>query len=109
MKIFKLNIHKITLPILGFVLVGMFSSIPPLYAQQKNLALDKSVTANSENPQHPVKNVVDGKITRNSKWMSGNVRPPHILELDLPKYSNISQIVIPVSYTHLTLPTKRIV
>ncbi len=94
MKSFKLIISKARLHVMGFVLAVIFSDIAPLHAQQKNLALGKSVTANSENPQYPVRNVVDGKITRNSKWMSGNVRPPHILELDLPKYSNISQIVI---------------
>ncbi|MEJ7691860.1 discoidin domain-containing protein [Daejeonella sp.] len=69
-------------------------TISEVYSQQKNLALGKSVTANSENPQYPVHNVVDGKITRNSKWMSDNVRPPHILEIDLKEYCNISGIVI---------------
>jgi len=64
------------------------------FSQQKNLALGKPVSANSENSSYPAKNVVDGRITRESKWMSNNVKPPHILELDLQKYCNINQIII---------------
>ncbi len=64
------------------------------YAQEKNVALNKTVVANSENNNYPAKNVVDGKITRNSKWMSGNVKPPHILEIDLQKYCNINKIIV---------------
>ena len=64
------------------------------YGQEKNVALHKPVVANSENEFFPAKNVVDGKITRNSKWMSGNVKPPHILEIDLQKYCNINKIII---------------
>ncbi|MEO6915427.1 MAG: discoidin domain-containing protein [Chitinophagaceae bacterium] len=62
-------------------------------AQEINLALKKPVTANSENSNYPAKNVVDGKISRTAKWMSGN-RPPHILEINLLKYCNISRIVV---------------
>jgi hypothetical protein len=64
------------------------------FAQQKNLALNKDVAANSEDSRFPAKNAVDGKITRNSKWMSGNVKPPHILEIDLKKYCNINSIIV---------------
>ena len=64
------------------------------YAQEKNVALNKPVVANSENGSFPAKNVVDGKVTRNSKWMSGSVKPPHILEIDLKKYCNINRIVV---------------
>jgi hypothetical protein len=63
-------------------------------AQGKNLALGKPVTANSENSRYPATNVVDGKITRESKWMSGNIQPPHILEINLQKYCNINRIVV---------------
>jgi hypothetical protein len=72
-----------------FFLMGISS-----FAQEKNVALNKPVVANSENTSYPAKNAVDGKITRNSKWMSGNVKPPHILEIDLQKYCNISKIVV---------------
>jgi hypothetical protein len=64
------------------------------FAQEKNVALNKPVVANSEDSSYPAKNAVDGKITRNSKWMSGNSKPPHILEIDLEKYCNISRIVV---------------
>lgn len=65
-----------------------------IYAQQVNVALHKPVVANSEAPGFPAKNVTDGIITRNSKWMSANVKPPHILEINLQKYCNISSIVV---------------
>jgi hypothetical protein len=64
------------------------------FAQEKNVALHKPVVANSENEFFPAKNVVDGKIIRNSKWMSDNVKPPHILEIDLQKYCNINKIIV---------------
>lgn len=64
------------------------------HAQEKNVALNKPVSVNSENSNYPAKNVVDGKITRNSKWMSGNAKPPHILEIDLQKYCNINKIIV---------------
>lgn len=90
--------HKSTIKSLKICTAGIAFSclftISEGYAQQKNLAFGKTVTANSENPQFPVRNVVDGNITKNSKWMSDNVRPPHILELDLKEYCNISAIVI---------------
>ncbi|MEJ7769210.1 MAG: discoidin domain-containing protein [Chitinophagaceae bacterium] len=63
-------------------------------AQEKNVALNKPVIANSVNGNYPARNVVDGKVTRQSKWMSQNVTPPNILELDLQKYCNISRIVV---------------
>ncbi len=64
------------------------------FAQQKNVAFNKPVVANSENTNYPATNAVDGKITRNSKWMSGNVKPPHIFEIDLQKYCDISKIIV---------------
>jgi hypothetical protein len=64
------------------------------YAQQTNVALHKPAEANSEMPGFPAKNVTDGVITRNSKWMSANVKPPHILEINLEKYCNISSIIV---------------
>jgi hypothetical protein len=65
-----------------------------LQAQEKNLALHKPVSANSENSRYPAANAVDGKITRESKWMSGNIQPPHIFEINLQKYCNISRVVV---------------
>lgn len=77
------------------ITVGMLCLINIiLFAQEKNVALNKPVVANSESSYYPAKNVVDGKITRNSKWMSGNVKPPHILEIDLQKYCNINKIIV---------------
>ncbi len=77
--------------ILVFLLLFPYSVV---FAQEKNVALNKPVIANSENSSYPAKNAVDGKINRNSKWMSDNVKPPHILEIDLQKYCNISKIIV---------------
>jgi hypothetical protein len=62
--------------------------------QATNIALNKPVVANSENTSYPAGKAVDGKISRHSKWMSGVSKPPHILEIDLRKYCNISSIVV---------------
>ena len=63
-------------------------------AQQTNVALNKPIVANSENENYPATNAVDGKITRDQKWMSGDVVPPHILEIDLVNYCDINKIVV---------------
>ncbi len=65
-----------------------------VWAQQANIALNKPVVANSENEKYSAKNAVDGKITRDSKWMSGDVVPPHVLEIDLVNYCDINKIVV---------------
>ena len=64
------------------------------FSQERNLALHKPVAANSENNSFQAKNAVDGTISRNSKWMAGVALPPHILEIDLQKYCNITRIVV---------------
>ncbi len=63
-------------------------------AQEQNIALNKPVTVSSEDKSHPAGNMVDGKITRNSVWKAANGNPPHIVEIDLQKYYNISEIKI---------------
>ncbi len=65
----------------------------PAWAQP-NVALHKPVTANSEDARYPAANVTDGKVTRGSKWMPASAKPPHVLEIDLKKYCNISRIVV---------------
>src|SRR6185437_13835753 len=61
---------------------------------ETNLALGKPVFANSAAPGYPASRVVDGKITRESKWQSANITPPHILEINLQRYCNIDKIVV---------------
>jgi hypothetical protein len=80
---------KITQTILILLL-----SINAVNAQQVNVALHKPAEANSEAPGFPAKNVTDGIITRNAKWMSANVKPPHILEINLQNYCNISAVIV---------------
>jgi len=63
-------------------------------AQQQNIALHKPVTVSSEDKSHPAGNIVDGKITRNAVWKAANGNPPHIVEINLQQYYNISEIKI---------------
>ncbi|HEV9035416.1 MAG TPA: discoidin domain-containing protein, partial [Puia sp.] len=70
-------------------------------AESQNLALGRPVFANSSDPHYPPSNVVDGRITRESKWQSGNITPPHILEIDLQRYCNIDRVVV-----HTGIPEK---
>jgi hypothetical protein len=64
------------------------------YAQEKkvNLALNMKVEASSEMPEYPASNIVDGKITRESKWMSATHKAPHSIEINFERYCNISEI-----------------
>ncbi len=57
-----------------------------------NLALGMKVQATSEYDEYPASNIVDDKITRESKWMSATNKAPHIVEIDFEKYCNISEI-----------------
>lgn len=66
--------------------------VQPVFAQQKNVALNKPVTATSADPANPVKNVVDGKISLISRWVASSNRAPHILEIDLLKYYVVNEI-----------------
>jgi hypothetical protein len=64
------------------------------FAQEKNvnIAIGMRVQASSELAEYPSRNIVDGKITRESKWMSATNKAPHIIEIDFEKYCNISEI-----------------
>jgi hypothetical protein len=77
------------------VIAALLLLIPSVcFSRERNLALHKPVIANSERISYPATNAVDGTISRNSKWMAGVAKPPHILEIDLQKYCNISRIVV---------------
>ena len=78
----------------SIVFILFFVGFPPFVSAQ-NVALNKPAIASSEEKAYPAANVTDGKITRESSWMSSkNTRPPHILEIDLQKYYNINAVVI---------------
>jgi hypothetical protein len=62
------------------------------FTQEKNIALNKPITATSEQPENPASNAVDGEISRDSKWMAATGSAPHILEVDLRKYYKINEI-----------------
>jgi len=63
-------------------------------AQEKNIALHKTVTATSEALGFPASNIVDGNISRTSKWEAANGKAPHIIEIDLKKYYSITELRI---------------
>jgi hypothetical protein len=64
------------------------------YAQQVNIALNKPVTTSSEDKAFPAKKITDGIISRSSKWQAGTNKAPHIVEIDLLKYYNITELVV---------------
>ena len=85
---FKIFFNKILICVISLIFLGN------VYAQEKkvNLALNKKVQATSETPEYPVNNIVDGKITRESKWMSATNKAPHIIEINLEKYCDIYEL-----------------
>src|SRR4051812_44563834 len=62
------------------------------YSQEKNIALHKPVVATSEAGAFPASNLVDGKISRTSKWEASTAKAPHFIEIDLQKYFVIHEI-----------------
>lgn len=86
----KLFFNKVLICVITLVFLGYG------YAQEKkvNLALNMKVEASSEMSEYPVSNIVDGKITRESKWMSATNKAPHVIEINLEQYCNIYEIRI---------------
>ncbi len=72
-----------------FLLINKFS-----FSQENNIALHMPVVATSEAAGFPAINIVDGKISRTSKWEAANSRAPHIIEIDLKKYYTITELRI---------------
>ena len=65
------------------------------FVSAQNIALNKPAIASSEEKAYPATNATDGKITRESRWISSqDARPPHILEIDLQKYYNVTSVVV---------------
>lgn len=83
----------------SFLFIFIFYSVLVAFlnqglAQNKNVnvALDMKVQVSSELGEYPASKIVDGKITRESKWMSATNKAPHIVEINFEKYCNISEI-----------------
>ena len=70
------------------------SVLQPVFSQPANVALRKPVSVSSEAKGFPAANMVDGKISRLSKWEAANGKAPHIAEVDLRKYYNLTEIRI---------------
>ncbi len=64
------------------------------FSQENNIAIQKPVVATSEAANFPAINIVDGKISRTSKWEAANGKAPHIVEIDLRKYYTITELRI---------------
>lgn len=83
----RINILTRVVSILAF-----FCGTSVSYSQSSNIALHKPVIVSSVNEQYPAKNIVDGIISRTSKWEAANGKAPHTIEIDLQKYYQIQQI-----------------
>lgn len=65
---------------------------PPV-AQSQNVALNKTVTADSANSTYPGSCAVDGDISSNaSRWMPSGTSGSHYIAVDLGGYYNINQV-----------------
>lgn len=74
------------------VLIILFLAVTINVFAQENIALNKPVTVSSEASGFPASKIVDGKISRTSKWEAGNGKAPHIVEIDLRKYYAITEL-----------------
>ncbi len=70
-----------------------------VHGQQKNIALHKPVTVSSQSAEHPAQNIVDGKISRASKWEAANSKAPHSIEIDLQRYYRVETILVHTGIT----------
>ncbi len=70
-------------------LVGCYAT-----AQVKNIALHKPVWASSSNDAFPPAKITDGKISRHSKWQAGTTKAPHVVEIDLQHYYDITSLTV---------------
>ena len=72
---------------------GLMGHIQSVKAQ--NIAKNSPVFSSSETEKYPAANAVDGKITRESKWMTNaTALPPHFLEINLQKYFYINKVIV---------------
>lgn len=80
--------------ILLVICLFLSNVLQPLIAQElrKNVALGKKVETSSTDAKYPASNIVDGSVTRESKWMSASSKPPHIVEINFEAYCNIDEI-----------------
>ena len=81
---------------LRYIMTALGICVATLAAEaQTNLFCGASVEASSTNPRTEVQMAVDGKFTRRTTWESAPTsRPPHILEVTLPRYCDIDSLVI---------------
>jgi hypothetical protein len=78
-----------------YVVIALFVLMNKVsFSQEKNIALNKPVVATSEATGFPASNMVDGRISRTSKWEAANGKAPHIVEIDLKKYYTITELRI---------------
>ncbi|TZF81005.1 discoidin domain-containing protein [Pedobacter sp. BS3] len=83
------NIRQINNIVFSILLVLTATKVN---AQQPNIALHKPVYVTSEDPANPAGNMVDGVISRKSKWAASLSKAPHIVEIDLKKYYTLTEI-----------------
>ncbi|MEO7309577.1 MAG: discoidin domain-containing protein [Chitinophagaceae bacterium] len=76
--------------LMGLLVAGCLAG----FSQNNNVALHKPVVVSSEAPGYPASNIVDGVISRTSIWEASSNRAPHLVEIDLRKYYNITGLKI---------------
>lgn len=77
------------------LVISLFAGPAQAHAPAVNLFQNARVTCSSEKQQYPGKYAVDGIHSRSSTWISGDgARPPHLLEVTLPKYADLDSVVI---------------
>src|SRR5690606_24160219 len=74
------------------VLVGLLSC--SALAQRKNIALHKPVWTSSTDTKFQPRYITDGKISRDSKWQAGTTKAPHVVEVDLQHYYDITGLAV---------------
>ena len=82
-------IRNLTLGLTASVFLSLVAA-----SQDANVALHKPVAVSSEAPGMPAANLVDGVISRNSKWEAANGRAPHVVEINLQKYYTVREIKV---------------
>lgn len=78
--------------LIAVLLTGLVNSYG--IAQPKNIALHKPVWTSSLDKQFSPQYITDGKISRDSKWQAGTTRAPHIIEIDLQQYYDVTGMVV---------------
>lgn len=75
--------------------LGLLAGAVQAQSSAADLFRGARIAGSSENPEYPAEYAVDGVVSRSSTWISADgARPPHRLEVLLPKYADLDSVVI---------------